>query len=326
MKVVAITGARYYDNIYNLPPRLCKEKYGLDYDIIIHHDPVERFDGKETITNYDALINFQVVEGNEGLRPKGYTIPRYNKLQQQELIASKVKELNLETYRSRVNAELNAKHSYVELPKHILIKPMYGARSVSIVEVESSVPLNMAKLLYLNCQYTSKLDDLTADNVHTVLADLGKDMAMKVTYHSGNERESGEALSILKSQVLFIEEYVPNVIEEYRLLVDGDNNIAYMSLRDRARFLMTGDIDPSLSEGKGITTIDSLPHIAKDFTALLNTGIFKHCSVDLFVTDDNKWGVFEFQNQYGTKFVPYDVVQELTLDVIKKALESVELS
>lgn len=131
-------------------------------------------------------------------------------------------------------------------------------------------------------------------------------------WYSGGDRRAGEGWETF-NEGFFIQEYVPNIAREYRIIIGGDNQPAYAIERQRSRYGVVDGIELACASSAkagidaSFTTLQAagVPQSVVDgFTAILREKDFSLYSFDVFVTSDNKWGIFEFSNEFGTESVP----------------------
>ncbi len=131
-------------------------------------------------------------------------------------------------------------------------------------------------------------------------------------WYSDGDRRQGEGWEIF-NESFFIQEYVPNISKEYRIIIGGNNEPAYAVERLRPHYGALSDVNLASASsaeagiGNAFTTLQAagLPQSVVDgFTAILREKDFSLYSFDVFLTTDNKWGIFEFSNEFGTESVP----------------------
>lgn len=310
-----------------------------EYEVYFHRDP------RMSITNGHARFNFDVVVNDGSLKIDGmdiqnliptrrvHTIKRYNKVEQQMRLLAAV-ELNSDEENKALftnfyplvmhhNPQMNGFSQLINPENHVVVKPLDGARGIGQFLIDpEKLPLAVV---------VDALDGLIRDRVamEDVLPTLRKfDPTLK--YATAGEKDDNEGLVAIKSQGFCIQDYVPNIKLEYRLLTGQDGEIAYCQRRDIRNkstegFAQATDSEANSAKGSDIVSIRDVLSGAdlEGLQELVQTVIGPLSSVDLFITEDEQWGIFEYCNQFGMKGVPIGLAQtlhsELLLNLIKRA-------
>ena len=115
--------------------------------------------------------------------------------------------------------------------------------------------------------------------------------------------------------------YIPNVAKEYRIITGHDSKPIYVIERKRVNSIEDSDSYQEIVylqaqsdevykskrtlQGAGISA-----SIESQVVILLSTMKIPLHSVDLFVTEDGKWGIFEYAYEFGTKAVPTELLRD----------------
>lgn len=146
-------------------------------------------------------------------------------------------------------------------------------------------------------------------------------------WYSESDRRKGEGYQILKEDS-FIQEYVPNIEAEYRIIIGGNNTPVYALKRNRKDYWQVGNVPLAAACGEDVgpeKSFDDLhaagiPHyVIQGFNKLCQEYDFSLFSFDLFITNEGKWGILEFCNEFGQCSVPDGLVNR----EIKKFIERV---
>ncbi len=331
--VVAIDVA-LMDQFLHLPPVFYSE--ALDADVLIHHAPQAHVSGLRLIKNFDLLITPDQTPlestpryqywGDLVEKPEYVLQTRPSKLAQGIAINAAAAKHELLSHEKGFRAvgqyystDSKAKRGYSfgsDLPEKVVIKARDGARGVGQLLV-----------------------DTTKVNVAHLLIDLGErtypsSEALQTAYPglelgSGNEHSDGESMGLLAG-ALVMQEYIPDVLSEYRLLVNPNGKIYALNrqLRKTTAFTQATGVSVQYQENR-LTPLEEVDfwndeadhgaNIVKGPEAsVVHAGIrtllkelnFDYGSIDLFITNKRQWGFFEYCNQFGTvAYRPNEMMQ-----------------
>lgn len=131
-------------------------------------------------------------------------------------------------------------------------------------------------------------------------------------WYSEGDRRKGEGYQLFR-EGSFLQEYVTDVISEYRFIVGGCNEVSYVLERERRDYGKVGKTVLASATGSKrgpdksyASMIEAgIPaSVMQGFKHLLNNYDFSLFSFDVFLTADGKWGIFEFSNEFGSLSVP----------------------
>lgn len=227
-------------------------------------------------------------------------------------------------------------------PKDVIIKPLHGARGIGQIFFSKERTFSLVSFMKEfkaqrnPRQVYSLIQDYKirhgADNIRfelgdkkhnaCITSDASVDNDVLEDYqHNQNEIENDEGLKLLL-EAFYIQEYVP-VHVEFRLLTDHDGDIAYVQQRDLVtrhfpqatgsngdEFNNQHAMDKFWLKGCLGKEYSFLEKLAKKVVGPLN-------SLDVFVTVDGQWGVFEYCNQFGIEGVPKPFAYKLHEEFIK---------
>lgn len=321
--VVAIEKRNEINNIDVLPPSYVYQ--GVRY--IIHEDPVVQYDGLEVFKNFDFMIasrscpNSIVTMLEED---KDYIeVGRDSKVWQQFCINRKnhPNQLRLNTYVRSTKPTDRTIPPEPDTMGKLIVKPVTGARGLGVFIIDASM-VNPALVLRWISSITSAVDGASEkypdqDPYEHLKKELDEFLAKPhikdaVTYHCGDEDEPNEGLIAYYGQDYIVQNYVPNIESEYRLIAHT-GRIQYIQKRTR-----TGESFKIASGAGGISKqIIQLEDMSDQYPwfdevkKLVSTLGRDLISLDLFVTDDNQWGIFEYSNQFGVTGIPVAINKEI---------------
>lgn len=214
----------------------------------------------------------------------------------------------------------------------IIMRPTYGARSIGLLV------LNPKKTSFESVARVivsiDQSQNTVAGNLNSIISNFNKEVYDKLQEIPGSPVWCSDGDAIPKeglkyfTESAFIQEYVPNIQREFRIIVGADNTPVYVLNRYRTQYDNFNGLPMAYARGCHAGMENSFTNmysagisvkIEEEFQALLNKANFALHSFDLFVTDNGKWGVLEFSNEFGTSSVP----NELVSDEIKKYLKGI---
>lgn len=311
-------------------------KLSDEIELRIHRHPQVNIRGTEVSYNFDIMIS----NGgpNEGFN-FGNVLPphRYVKLARYDKFTQAIQLLNaLEDYKATHDAMtclhakflpvptwfvgVNSNRSFPNVKGKVVIKPQDGARGIGQFVVDT---------LYINLhQFNKSLDKYLAGE-HTAEAFQVFLDGFKghVSYYSRDEDKPGEGLECLKEQGAIVQSFIPDVSAEYRVITGADGEPVYFQKR---RFRDETSAYPQATGGGDTIDMDArvTNPLAKDVHSnALFLYLCKHVigplnSIDLFITSDGHWGIFEFCNQFGVTGIPAGIAE----DIHAKFMENVVAS
>lgn len=312
MYTVAITN-HYNDNVTMLPVVAELDSVG---EVMFHQNPRVDFDGREIVKNFDAHIDFRLKRDtfHQQLLPNNYFhFPRHKRMRQY---------INLFQYnaqREKDAVELFVPNFYLSTERHgehvtitnfalpasdkVVIKEQFGARGSNQIVVPSNMVTSLLK----------HTKGLTMTEVKTKFPDL--------IY---SESTVWDKIFFKKPTDLFISDLVPGVKQEWRLLVGGDQ------IYGRERVIKPGPYPQANLE---LATFHTVPEVVydpienmfdealvKSLKDLINFIDLPLGSVDLFLTSDGKYGIFEYSTQFAFNGASPQFIRKIHLDGIEKVL------
>lgn len=334
-RTIAIATSYFIDNIDVLGQGLVVNVKGEDFSVIFHRDPQFSLVGDRVEYNFDILqdwggIKFADVDLRDIVPSHRISIlPRYTKtVQMARLINAadkyrasgitnsqynKSKWLHVPTWFTGRTWNKNLSVPVTDTGK-VVIKPNDGARGIGQFVVDTS---NITTQAFLAEFYKSFEESVTDSAVE----DFCKRMNGIASYHSDNENGRHEGIHSLLGQGAVVQSFVPNIAAEFRLITNALGDVTYVQKRRIER--VDSGFPQAIGSGVGDSTdkcvclTDVLsPESIKMLNYVARTAIGPMNSIDLFVTDDGHWGIFEFCNQFGTTGIPSDQLIKMHVDYV----------
>jgi hypothetical protein len=292
--------------------------------IFFHNDPqLSVIDGEEHF-NFDFMISDGTLKINEIAAERilpphmVFVNRRYSKTEQAMRINNYVKrtagrlQFNDDDFvkiKSWVHSQALGLSSLVNPSGKVVIKPNDGARGIGQFLVDTD-KIPFAVMIEALDKYIKGMS--TSKELFEELNKYDPDMA----YSTRGEHHVDEGLSGLKTQGYSIQSFVDNIESEYRIITGAQSEIAYVQKRNVYNadgFPQASGSNTNSILGEDIVSIESVLSSKQihDLSALARDVIGPLSSLDLFVTKDKKWGVFEYCNQFGIKGVPANTVANL---------------
>ena len=345
--VVAVNNIDMLTNIRDLPRSFtCKEN---KLRFVVHTDPKFRVVDNGVITNFDFLVNGTTMEESESV----VSLPWYPYLPVQQqvtslrsskwelqmfLASSKLATTSksfkiIPTYYVPLQEGCRVQGNELSRDKTYVLKTKYGARGMGqFMFTPKDVSLEQI-LIAVNQSKDHKEFEKKFSNI------AGSD---RVSYSKGLEFSEGESFSILKGQDFVIQELVPNIVKEFRLIARHDGEGVNWLCHERIlvdRESQSGlkftqaSIDGAspLTElqvsrsNLGLGEVLLSKGISESFDSLIKDLLNKYgflLSIDLFLTDENELGVLEVSNQFSVVDFGEKFCNEFTKDALVEAVKN----
>jgi hypothetical protein len=314
--VVCIDEPHSRNQLNMIPPRF----YSEWYDVSVHSDPKWVMQEGLPCFNFDILIT-----GDDkwvGIVPKDqlFLTKRLSKTRQAIAInqflrtANTHKALIVPTYGSNWGDKYHPSYLGTELTGKIVIKPEDGARGL--------------------CHFVVDFDQVS---VGPFLRDLyGKtkiaDMAEKYAPHAhlshGQAWDDEESQQVKDEGNFTFQRFVDNIATEVRILTNHVSDVGYACIRSRIgdEYKQATSATPILEDiksidGKVLGEMFGDPAEYAIFCQLLEEVIGPMQSVDLFFTEDGRWGICEYCNQYGIAGVPREYAVSSISDYVMHCID-----
>ena len=312
MKTVAITNT-FNDNVTILPVTGSIDSIG---DVMFHNNPCIEFDGHALKKNFDYHIDFNLSTNklHSELLPDEYIsyprlrrqtqyikISRYNNNRPENAVPLHIPKFYISTNRSGEHLAI-ANYGLPTTDK-VVIKDSMGARGSNQIVV----PTNMLTTLLKHSK------GLTFGEIKIKFPDL---------IYSDNS--NWDKVLFNTPADIFISDLIPSVAKEWRLLVGGNN------IYGREREIKPG---PYRQANLNLDIIQTVPdvkytHIEEMFDnelvislyGLINSIDLPIGSLDLYITEDGQYGLFEYSSQYAFHAADPHFIRKLHLDGIDKII------
>ena len=298
--------------------------------VFFHNDPqLSIIDGAEYF-NFDYMItdgNIEIngIEASRIVPPERLVmVKRYSKVEQAMRLNhySRRPEFGKENFvpiKTWLHPQAMGASNLVSPTGKVVIKPKDGARGIGQFLVDTS-KIPFAVMIDALDRYIK--DVYKKVDLFKELNKYDPDMCYSV---AGEQRED-EGLGAIKSQGYIIQSFVDNILAEYRVITDRDGTPSYCqqrSIRGDKDFPQATGSDTNSILGDDVVLLSSvLPEDQlNDFKAMSAAVVGPLSSIDLFVTKDGKWGIFEYCNQFGIKGVPAQVVANLHTDFVEDLIQ-----
>lgn len=273
---------------------------------------------------WDLLLmsaNIGIESSNDEVTDKLYNVrrfKRYAKNVQQDFLQYHIGQyypqyVHLPVYGGNLTGGLTA----LNIPDgKYMLKDAWGARGVGLIELDTR-NLSLTGLLRRIKEYRLKSDNKpTVDGYRNLLKTLG------CKFHEGIYRDEKEILSkfekleeyFIAQQMLDMSNYI-----ELRVMMYNCHHLIYTR----------PDLD---TEYNGYGEPYEVPDINLVSIISILTAVFRGhglVSIDLFYdVASGKWGIFEFQNQYGLENIRNDhhdkFIKDVIVDIVKEHLNVTE--
>lgn len=300
-----------------------------------HNDPKVALVGDRVETNFDLMIDHGEASSHgfqfkDMLPPHRYLhLPRFNKpaqackINHAALCYNAALSISVEKWR-KDNGFIPVPtwfvgngvwDSNIALPKgtkRVVVKPMDGARGIGqfLVDVE-----HVSLRVFFNEMRMSIIKPEIKDK--TGVEKVLEAFKGYVTYHSRNENYEDEGIKMLLTQGAVVQSVIHEVEREFRLITDYKGLVGYAQERNIV------NVEHGFPQAVGSGTVDTNDRHALAIDDILDesamamldsitsTAIGPMNSIDLFLTSDGEWGIFEFCNQFGITGIPDEPLIEM---------------
>lgn len=307
-------------------------------EVMIHRHPTVNMRGDKITTNFDLLItNGDRVSGldMEALLPAGQiaVLKRWDKFTQMARLAMfrdrLIKDgVQLDNFLAVPTwyIGLDTARNFPTAGGYMVVKPLDGARGIGQFVVDTDkVNLNhFAAMLRNNILGNSEM----YDKLDTWLLEK---FDGAVSYHSVTENTKHEGLDSIQSQGVIIQSMIEDIGAEYRIITGPQGEPVYCQLRgirDKSSKYPQACGAGDIIDTNNVVSINSIFPKEEDlngFLELVRHAIGPMNSLDLFITKEGKWGIFEFCNQFGVSGIPHELVVKIHVDFIASMIKNYEM-
>lgn len=308
--VVAYSDLPSINNHECLFPSFVAHIDGGPAEVILHSEPVTALHGNTLARNYDLLISpHPIPMAGE----RCIVLERYTKVQQCAMMMEFIEKHRAQFPNFIVpatwatEADLKADVSSYAV-KNVIFKFQDGARGICQLLVENVANVNKSTLFrhFKAAMLELSKAELNAQDVvgvnKLIHEKLEKALGVPALWTGYEQRDAGYLPELLNPDNYYVQKYVDHLREEHRILVMDESEIHYFKRgvrADRPFPQATGGVtsiySPSLALDDHYHTL-----LTEEIKNFLATFVPEMNSADLFVTQDGKYGLFEFCNQYGT--------------------------
>ena len=307
--VIAISNKTRYSFFNNLPPFIEIENPKTSF--LIHSDPVFGLNKSKLITNFDFLIDtgFENYSEDE-ISIRNILGNRYinlnikSKYVQTPNLKQLITELNLDiiipntfTIDCKNKTTKTCNYDFTSLDsERLVIKRYNGARGTDQILVDVDHVNNLLSELYL--YPLVELKTRFPEAIFTKLQSEEIDQQPRLEVEDSESYKKNKKIFFPGEDHLLIQEYIDNVVKEFRIIISGKELfIIERSINDNEYKQANLDFDSKVYiKPKQLLDKNILP---TDVITLIEKLDLKLASIDLFVTRNQKWGVFEYSHEFG---------------------------
>lgn len=302
--VVAISDIRHYDQLLALPARY--EFAGKEWVIVHVNSDIPQFTvvNNQEVFAHDMLIQHRWNTLDQPVlnkRRKIWFLDRYDKTYQNVHLENVMKKHRAHHYQRLPVSSINFDTPKVQYTFNgddgdYIIKPTGGARSMGIMFIDK--PINLREFLSKMRTLLKNKDSVNADYIK--LWD-----SFGIRYHIGKENRENEMAKVLADNSLVIQRMNPyKDVIEFRALSGTGSPLFFLRdhlHEDKNNVIdrIVGDVDPA-----DIKLID--PDVYTEIVDVVGSGdIITYGSHDIWYSPEAKrWGIYEYQPQYGHDHIP----------------------
>lgn len=313
---IAVTNS-FNDTVTILPATGELEGIG---EVAFHNNPRLEFDGREIKRNFSYHIDFNIKGNNlhRQLLPNHYAayprlmrqtqyikIFQFNQQRGEETLQLHIPNFYLST--KRVGEHITVTNFGLPTSDKVVIKDTLGARGSDQIVV----PTNMLTSLL---KYTKGLTYAEVKNKFPdiVISD-GTNMD-KIFFNDPGE--------------IFISDLIPVVEKEWRLLVGGDRIYGREREIKKGRYNQANislDVIHSIPEVKYLPIEDMFDEtLVTTLYDLIHYADIPTGSIDLFLSGDGEYGIFEYSTQYAFHAANPQFIRKLHMDGITRIINELK--
>lgn len=272
--------------------------------------------GQDISTNVDFILtpypeNAITNWGNVIPIFHGISSHRYTKLEQWMRLRAYVEREQpkgfspLDVY---AEIDLSNEHDYsFELPEKIILKPQRGASSRGLILWPTR------EVSYAWFSTLGNVDKLRDEKVDA--------MCKKVP----SFKYSKGRMTNIPPRKMFATNYREDIAQEYRMLTNGTGEVLVYARKREGKdgLVYPNDLPDVMNVPMPESEINAIPWIDEIFKAVNAMCVVG--SQDVYITTDGKWGLFEYQSQYGIAGDLLEVHRKFILTGIEHRLEQLGL-
>lgn len=304
-------------------------------EVRFHDDPVVNIAGTTITSNFDLFISDDSsearVHANMLDAEQVICLPRYDKMTQAIRLLRGFNDWSKENSSATGGFKPldtwfvgpRATRNFPLCNNQVVVKPRDGARGIGQFVVSLS-RVNLQHFIMNLREYITSVRE-KRDNTCTFDQFIAQWQGM-VSYHTGTERSPDEGLFALLDQGMVVQSLIPNVASEWRIITGFDGVPVYCQRR------VIKDPDSALPQATGAGNLVDYESV-HDWEKVFASDQHKHCflhlckhvigpmnSIDLFLTENNQWGIFEYCNQFGVAGIPVEMAYCIHHEFIQRAV------
>lgn len=307
--ILDIAGEQFFPSIIDYIPQVSV----IDDTRIVLMKPKGHYCSPDALLRAEMLWDAASAPFSAGpniLGKKDISFWRMNKKVQNNIIDKFCKGIS--GFKSKKTTDRTALNTTTFTSKRVIVKPMNGARSIGQVVFDrlKHTPSSIYETIHEQKSLDAFLQKLKTMNYDAV-------------YHKGHDREYGEGWSNLKEAAVF-EEYIEDITHEFRIIT-GAEGTPVISINRKLETL-EGDHQIPSSTPDAVSTsalTDMFPAVNSGLLQFLSEVHMPFHSVDVFVTKNQEWGIFEFSPEFcSSEYGPTILPEEAKKFLRKHLLES----
>jgi hypothetical protein len=249
------------------------------------------------------------------------TFHAHGKSTQNRLLNAYAKSMGLKNYHNVIN--ISRDYGEIDPSKSYILKPQFGARGIGQLRFKGhEITMDGLKRAINKISNAGNSDDGVKEaGYRTKIAEevFSEYLNRPVTFNSEMEQDPDEGINILLSGWC-VTEQIPNIKNEYRIIINGTStDICYgikrgIYIKDGCHAQATGSTEPMNEAFQGVEKFpENSKKIAQEIKDFIKYIYAPLHSLDIFITEDGKWGVLEISPNFGGVAVPDRWIREAAM-------------
>lgn len=326
--IVAVTDNEYINNIDLIGAGYYSEKHKAS--VVVIGNPKASIVGDEVITNFDIILHANrshplqddsSVSWTDIIGNRSVGIDRVSKAVMQPIMAKYAKNKNMslfvpvKTYLSNTRMASKDHPELIfggDLPKSYVIKSCHGAQGYGQIVIKDRDKISLQKLM-----------DAIWKNDYSSLVSFADNHRDVVQLIGDGGRKTMEQIN---NQGCIAQEIIKNISAEYRILAVNNGDIHYITHRERkgGEYKQANGCNTPFREVRSLNYFikdKKMVSEIKDMVKMICNKFGPLQSIDLFLTNDGRWGIFEFSNQFGVVGPGPKIVKDILVKLIDKQID-----
>lgn len=321
---------------------------GKEYKLTYHKNPEMRFVYNKSLGKSEAIRNFDIL-----IDCSNEPNLTFNKFNEDRLLHLSAEVKDLQRYLLNQAMEKTgcphlrpiqqfSRTLGTYIPKEfsrLVMKTNHGARGIAQFLIDNE-RYSVTDRFSIFHDYIKELQERIVNEeevpeLENIEAHLKERFPFIIHYNSGNEKYKNESiLRIGGMQDFVLEEFVPEVHKEYRLIV-VNGEVVYTQLRSISGDVYktatgSGEYYTEETDFESIFPEETRDEMVKSVMDVIRSVAPEISSFDLFITEDNKIGFFEYCPQFGQTAISHDrryaIYEKFLTHVVKKYFLSRKVS